>query len=465
MTAGSCTSAGWTSLDAVVASVDGVLVVEDLHWADPATLDFLLFLSSNLPIGLLLVLTYRDDELGARPGLQDFLGAIGRGRHTHRVDLNRLTRDGVGALADSLHVDNTFASDLDEVFARSGGNPFLAVELLSSPGVLGMHATVEHVLLSRTRNLTPSGLDLLQLIAIFERPVSHDLLASCAGWDSGPLLSGLRENIASGLLTVDEHTEEYSFRHVLTREAVLHRLLPGERRRLHGVAAAAIGSQPETRTSANRAAECATHWYLSGDRRAALPAAVSAGRLAAEVFAWSEAAMQFTRAVTLHDHDREGESTTISRRELLVQAAEATFWTGATQDAVTLARSALDLTDDRLEQARVLALIAEYLMHIGRLDEGRVDVERAELLLADLPATPLTATVETLKAGFALSSGHYDAAITAARHAVEIAAATAGACRRGARATMSGRRVDRDRFRGTGHRPGQTRSPVDHQVG
>ena len=95
----------------MVASVDGVLVVEDLHWADPATLDFLLFLSSNLPIGLLLVLTYRDDELGARPGLQDFLGAIGRGRHTRRVDLNRLTRDGVGALADSLHVDNTFASD------------------------------------------------------------------------------------------------------------------------------------------------------------------------------------------------------------------------------------------------------------------------------------------------------------------------------------------------------------------
>jgi predicted ATPase len=108
------------------------------------------------------------------------------------------------------------------VFARSGGNPFLAVELLSSPGVLGMHATVEHVLLARTRNLTPSGLDLLQLIAIFERPVSHDLLASCAAWDIGPLLSGLRENIASGLLTVDEHTEEYSFRHVLTREAVLH---------------------------------------------------------------------------------------------------------------------------------------------------------------------------------------------------------------------------------------------------
>lgn len=411
-------------LDAIAESGEVMVVFEDLHWADQATLDFILFLATNLPRQFMLVLTYRSDELGVRPGLQAFLGMVGRSRSVRRIDLARLSMVDLADLAGSLRGHRLDESELATVMTRSGGNPFIACELLSADDPAQLHASVEEVLLSRGRHLGEDATEVMHLIAIFGRPVGDVLLTGCTGWASSRLVAALREGVASGALVVDQEREEYGFRHILTQEAVLHRLLPAERRRLHAIAAAALQSQPEIKRSPSSATECATHWFLSDDVDAALPALILAGRLAAEMYAWQEASIQYTRALRLCDHTGiPNEIDADTRRVLLMSAAEAAEWLGDDDTAIDLARSALELTDDPIEQSATLERLGQYLGQRGRLDESRSVVDQAHLLLTGSPPSALTAAVSALRASLLGKAGQYEAAVSAGRDATAMALA------------------------------------------
>ena len=109
----------------------------------------------------------------------------------------------------------------------------------------------------------------------------------------------------------------------------------------------AIEAGHDTSRSASRAAECATHWYLSGDEAAALGAAITAGRLAAEVYAYTEASKQFERAMELWDRVGQTEVAGMTRLDLLLHAAESARWTSSPDEAVELATAARALARGR----------------------------------------------------------------------------------------------------------------------
>lgn len=401
-----------------------ILVLEDLHWADQATLDLVTFLARNLPDGLLLILSYRSDELSSRPPLEALLAVIARERYVRRVDLLPFTKDELATLAKSTRGHPLSAAELDGLLTRSEGNPLIAGELLLNGDPAGETSSLDEVLLVRAGGLSRKAEEVMRLAAVIGRTVSHDDLIAAAIIDEESLSAALRETVRCGLLTVDGQREEYAFRHVLTQEAVLRRLMPGERRLMHATVAAAFQSRSETSRSASRAAECATHWYLSGNRSAALASAVSAGRLAATVYAYTDAWRQFQRALELFDKVEETQAETeVQRLEVMLDAAEAARWSGATDIALALAQETLSLTANAVEQGRISERVGQYLWDAGRQRDAQEAFEQAHQHLIGSPLTPLVAMVAASRAHLLVLSGRHDAAIPAARDAIETAIA------------------------------------------
>ncbi len=399
-----------------------VLIFEDLHWADQSTLDFIAFLTRNAPEGLLFLLTYRDDELGSRPGLQALLGGVASNRITRRIVLRRLASDEMAELVEQVRGRSISKAEARHVFVRSEGNPFLAQELLIADDEGGFQNTLDDVLLARATRLSSQAEEVMRTVAIVGRAVTHDVLVSAVGFTDELLASALREAVSCGLLSVDADRETYTFRHVLTQEAVLNRMLPGERRRLHAAVAQAIELTPDSSSSVSTAAECATHWWQSADHSAALEAAIRAAGLAIEVYAYTEASLQFTRALELWDRVPDAEAVGgMSRSDILMAAAESARWNNAPHRSLELAQSALELTTAELDQVRIIERIGTYYWESDRVEEARSSFERAYLLLSTYPRSTLTATVASSRAHFMLLSSQYRAAIPAAREAVGLA--------------------------------------------
>ena len=136
-----------------------MLVVEDAHWADGATLDVLRYLGTrvqNLPAVLLM--TYRDDALARDHPLRGVLGALGSTAAT-RLRLTRLTSDAVREMAASTNVDP------GELFRLTGGNPFFVSEVLANPGAV-VPPTVVDAVLARVGTLSPAAQTALDRLAV-----------------------------------------------------------------------------------------------------------------------------------------------------------------------------------------------------------------------------------------------------------------------------------------------------------
>jgi len=137
-----------------------VLVLEDLQWADEATLDVIALLGRKIEtVPALAVLTYRDDELDRRHPLRIVLGGFARARALRRVDLTPLSRDALARLAEPRGID------ADELYRRTGGNPFFATEVLAA-GDAEVPATVREAVLARAASLSPQAEALLEAVAV-----------------------------------------------------------------------------------------------------------------------------------------------------------------------------------------------------------------------------------------------------------------------------------------------------------
>jgi predicted ATPase len=225
-------------------------VMEDLHWADRSTRDLLAFLATYLRSGrVLLVGTFRSDELHRRHPLRGLLGELARNRRVRRLELPRFTRAELAEQLAGLRGVHPPAGLVDDVYARSEGNPFFAEELLlagegagGGPGALP--PSLQQVLLTR-------------VVRLGER--TQQLLAAVAGMDNQQLLDGLREAVDQQLLLPEPGGAGYVFRHALVAEAVYSELLPGERVGLHTALASALEAGLEAEDApATRAARLAT---------------------------------------------------------------------------------------------------------------------------------------------------------------------------------------------------------------
>jgi DNA-binding CsgD family transcriptional regulator len=372
-----------------------VLALDDIHWADRSTLDLLAFLVARLrDERLLLVVTFRSDELERRDALRGFLADAGRRPAMMRLELRRLTRDEVSSQLEGILDRAPDPALAEAVFARSAGNPLFAEELVAAAGrddAGGMPETLRDILLARIGALDAGAQDVVRAAAVGGGRIHHSLLASAVALEEPSLTDAIRETVRHHVLVADDSS--LVFRHPLLQEAAYGELMPGERARLHAACAAMLERAPELAggSAATVAAEIAHHWWQAGEQPQALTAAVRAGLAAEGIPAPAEAADHFSRALELWDAVEDAEQRSgIERVELLARAAEAMAWTGDSARAVELVGAALTLVDEIDDPAGAGVLHERrgwYMWWLNRPEDGLADYEHAVRLIPPEPAT------------------------------------------------------------------------------
>jgi DNA-binding CsgD family transcriptional regulator/tetratricopeptide (TPR) repeat protein len=409
-------------LERLAVTTRVVVVLEDLHWADPSTLALVAYLVHGMRTGvgrLLLVATFRTDELHRRHPLRALLTELDRAG-VNRLELGRLGRDQTAAqMAGVLNttVDQALAA---RVYARSDGNPFLVEELLagaaSRPGAdaEALPEGTRDILLRRLRRLPPADQRLLLAIAVAGRQAGEDLLADVVGMAHDALLERLRAAVDEHILVVVE--DGYAFRHTLVAEALLAEALPGERTALHRAYAEALArrwdgdggdaSHDGSPAHAAAAAEMAHHWCQAGEPVRGLQACVRAGLAAERVFAHSEARAHFDRAIALwHAAPQARSATDLDVVELCRRGAEAAYLEGDTDHAIGLVRRALGTVDAATDPSRAGMLyerLGRYLWANGDAESESIGAyQRAVELVPDAPTAERARALTGLASAFA----------------------------------------------------------------
>jgi DNA-binding CsgD family transcriptional regulator len=376
-----------------------VLAIEDLHWADRSTRDFLSFLVRNAQgASLLLVCTYRSDELHRRHPLRPFLAELERRPRVERIELAPLSRDELRALIDGVLGEPPDQELLTDLFERSDGNPFFAEELLAASGDGGaIPETLRDALMVRVEALTGPGRGVLRAAAAAGRRVNHRLLAEAADLQDAELDGALRDAVANQVLVQDGDT--YAFRHALVREVVVSDLLPGERSKLHVKLAEALTVDPSLGDcgAGTEQAEVAYHWLEGRRLPEALVALVEAGRAAEELYAFPEAHRHLENALEIWDEVEDAEQRAgIDHAEVMCRAAENANMTGELGRAVALGTKAVEMIDsdrDPVRSALQRERLGRYLWVSGESEAAVESYHEAVELMPAEPPTPELARV------------------------------------------------------------------------
>src|SRR5215208_280380 len=406
-----------------------VLVIEDLHWADRSTRDFLSFLFRAVRSERLAVVgTYRSDELHRRHPLRPFLAELERLERVQRIELRPFSRLELVAQLTGILGSHPDPEVADALFTRSAGNAFFAEELLAATEDGNGHLlpeTLRDALMVRVEALSPPTQQLLRVIAAAGRSVTHGLLASVSAVNGTDLNEALREAITHHVLVQRRGADTYAFRHALMREAVYEDLLPGERGDLHVRLAEALAGNPAlSAESVGPAAELAWHWHQAHELPHALRASIEAAGQAEQMRAPADAARHVENAVDLWDRVKEPERVSGTNLvELLRRGAELNYVAGDGDRAVALAGRALELIgdDDLVAAAVARERLARYLWTSGRHSESAEAYERA---VEQMPATPLTPERARVLAAWAqilMLVGHIAESRELAEQAIEIA--------------------------------------------
>jgi predicted ATPase/DNA-binding CsgD family transcriptional regulator len=374
----------------LAAAAPLVLVVEDLHWADRSTRDLLAFLVRNLRSERVLVIaTYRDDELCRGHPLRTFIAELERTRRVEPMALRPLTRDETAELISRIIGVPAGRGLSDSVFVRSGGNPFFAEELVAAAGDDGIPRTVHEILLARVDQLSPPAQELLPVVAAGGREVSDQLLAAVWQVPEDVRLAALREAVTQHLL-VTSGEAGYRFRHELLREAVYDVLLPGERSRLHAGYGTALSSRPELGGDRGGVAgDLARHWFAAQDWPRALTAAVDAGRMSEAHCGFAEAQRHYERALELWEQVPDAaERTGLDRTGLLRRAAEAANLAGEHRRAARLTRQAIGQVDQHRDAVPAGLLCERLGRFLWAAGDSKTALHAYEQAVALVPADP-----------------------------------------------------------------------------
>jgi DNA-binding CsgD family transcriptional regulator/tetratricopeptide (TPR) repeat protein len=411
-----------------------VLIVEDLHWADRTTLDLLAFLVSALrEMPVLLVLTYRSDELHRRHPLRPLVTAWERVRMVERLDLLPFSRADVAAQVQAIRAEPLSAALVDVVYERSQGNAFLVEEIVGA--VAGgadprdLPPSLRDVLLSRTETVSETAQRVLRTLSAGGSVVADQLLAAVTPLDETQLYDALREAVEHHLLVVDSSGRGYAFRHALTRDAVYDDMLPGERVRLHMAYGEALSADPTLLgDEASLPGTLAHHWYAALDLPRALASSVEAARLAAAAYAPAEARRHLDRALEIWPRVADAETRTgVDVVELGLLAVDAAANSGDVDQALSrvdqlLAEHSAGLSTER--RTAMLERRALLLSSLGREDAALQQLREARTLLdPDVPSRVLAAVLASLartlmrRSQLAEASSVAEQAVAAARAA------------------------------------------------
>src|SRR5690606_28161225 len=355
-----------------------VLVVEDLHWADPSSRDVLRFVVARLRAEhVLVVATYRADDLHRRHPLRPVLAELLRHPRVEHVQLAPFTeaelREFTTALAGAPLPRDAFES----VRTRSEGNAYFAEELVESGLAAERPGSLADVLRARLEVLDPAVQHLVRVASVSGRQVSEPLLRAALAHDAaaagaspadvgGPsgrsFDAALREAIAHHVLAVegDGARDVVVFRHALLAEAVASDLLPGERVGVHRAYLEALTADPALGSPALRA----HHALAAHDLPAALTASRAAARKAARVLAPAEELRHLEQVLALWQAVPDAETLLGEDRvTVALAAAGAASRAGEPDRAVALARRVVEGTaDDPLRQASLRHVLSRYLL-------------------------------------------------------------------------------------------------------
>jgi DNA-binding CsgD family transcriptional regulator/tetratricopeptide (TPR) repeat protein len=409
-----------------------LVVLEDIQWADRASLDLSVFLARNLrDAPILLVMTARTGGGGSLPdAAAAFTAGLERSARVERLELGPLEPAATGVMLAGLLGRTPDADLVARIHLRAAGNPLFIEELLAWSEAGGSWAgttppRLRDLVAARVAGLPREAHEVLRLASAAGRMVDDELLVEATGLDAPVVRAGIRAAISEGLLVparVAGH-EGYAFRHDLVREAVASELLPGERARLHEAFALALSAG---RARAADPAELAYHWDAAGEPTRALQAHVAAGIAARNVFGFEAAEAHFDRAMQLWPLVPAADDLTAFDRIDLVQAtAAAAAMAGDHRRAIELERSVvaelgLDSGDPRVVMA--LERMRRSMWESGDTLGALAEAERAAGIV-DSSVSRARASVLAHLAGLYLSTGDLRQARTTAIAALEVAAA------------------------------------------
>jgi len=384
-----------------------VLVLEDLHWADPTSLRLTLELAKLAADRPLLMLAT------TRPGAGPEVAALADLAETRQLELRPLSADAATALASSLIGGQVAGPEVfATVLATADGNPLFLEERLSSlletralvreQGAWRLRRTdgpevpqvLERLVRSRVDRLGPAAQEAIRAAAVLGAEFTAPLLAAVLDRQPAALAPVLGELSASDLVHPEQATaaaSRYRFRHALLQEAVYLGLLRAERRDLHARAAAALAAASSDRLP-EVAAVLGRHYAAAGDAEQAVRYLELAGDHATDAFANEEAIASFRAALAVTQRPADADATAARAMaaaavRLRTRLANVLWRTGRREEAKNEYHAALRL-DDAVDPLRR----AHLYTRLGRLELTGLDYEAAtaafdaaEALLVDHP--------------------------------------------------------------------------------
>ena len=371
-----------------------VLVIEDAHWADRSSRDLLTFLIGNQRAlsGLLIVVTFRSDELHRNHPLRPLLASLDRIAWVERIELPRLTRYDTGELVAGILSRQPATELADALYHRSEGNPLFVEALLCCDGELTpeLPESLRDLLLDSVRRLPEDTQEVLRVASAGGETTGHALLGIVTGLDDAALTRAVRPAVIANVLHA--RGDGYAFRHELIREAVHEDLLPGEHGRLHSRFAEAIDADPALVPPGRAAIEMAHHWHSAHDSAWALIAAWQAAAQAGRAVAAAERLSLLARVLELWDQVPDAaERIGADHAQVLEEATAAAHNAGEFERGIALATSALKELDSATEPVRVAKLLGDrghFKMKLGRKDYTKDLEDALDYVPADVsPAT------------------------------------------------------------------------------
>jgi tetratricopeptide (TPR) repeat protein len=414
-----------------------VLVLEDIHWADPSTRDMLKFLVSGLrQTAVLIVLTERTDEVSRDHPVQRLLAELQRARRVRSLVLARLTRAETSRQLAGLAGAPVDFRLVDAIHGRSEGNPLFSEELLAmGPDAAAVPANLRDALLARLDALPPGAQAIARVAAALGRDVDHALLAAIADTPDDELDAALRACVSGHVLVIDDERRGYRFRHALLQEVAAGELLPGERVRLHRRIADVLEARPAVAggAGARRLAEIAHHRVLSQDPPAALAAALAAARAAEDVHAPREASRNYEAALELWDGVEPSARPADVELVSVLERAARCRWHGVGDPhggMQYLERALAELGDDGspLQRADLLSQLGLATWRVLASADANIELQEQALALLDDTPTVVGARTRAHLAAALMMKGDIEASERAAVDAIEVARA-AGARR------------------------------------
>jgi DNA-binding CsgD family transcriptional regulator len=379
-----------------------VLAIEDVHWADEATLDVLRYLvrrAAHLP--LVMVLTFRDDELASDHPLWQLLGLASRAERVRRLRLARLTVAAVRRLSAAANVDG------DEIFAVTSGNPYFVAEMLSAGDTTAVPSTIADAVQARVAHLDPATRESLEQLAVIPSAVQPWLAEALipAG------LAALAPAEQRGLLTVTP--SRVRFRHELARRAVVDSMPVARRVAANRRALAALLARPGVEVS-----RLVHHAAQAGDTDRIVQYGPVAAREASAAGAHREAAAHLRLVLDQHPAlDPEAEA------DLWESLAIENYTTNApTGDTLAAQQRAVELRhdDDPRRRGASLRWLSRICWWAGEPDGAHAAADEAIAVLGATGDDDLLAMALSSKAQLHALAGRDAEAITLAERAIAL---------------------------------------------